>query len=59
MFSLICARINDWVNNRKAGDLRRRLAHYDVTEMRILVVIVHEMYFAYFIWTIAWAIDIE
>ena len=23
MFSLICARIKDWVNNREAGDLRR------------------------------------
>ena len=33
MFSLICARINDWVNNREAGDLRRHLAHYDVTVM--------------------------
>ena len=33
MFSLICARINDWVNNHEAGDLRRRRAHYDVTVM--------------------------
>ena len=33
MFSLICSRINDWVNNREAGDLRRHLAHYDVTVM--------------------------
>ena len=33
MFSLICARIIDWVNNREAGDLRRRRAHYDVTVM--------------------------
>ena len=33
MFSLICAQINDWVNNREAGDLRRRRAHYDVTVM--------------------------
>ena len=33
MFSLIYARINDWVNNRQAGDLRRRLAHYDATVM--------------------------
>ena len=33
MFSLICAWINDWVNNREAGDLRRHLAHYDVTVM--------------------------
>ena len=29
MFSLICA----WINNREAGDLRRRRAHYDVTVM--------------------------
>ena len=33
MFSLIYASINDWVNNRKAGDLRRHRAHYDVTVM--------------------------
>ena len=33
MFTLICAWINDWVNNRKAGDLKRRRAHYDVTVM--------------------------
>ena len=31
MFSLICAWINGWVNNREAGDLRRHQAHYDVT----------------------------
>ena len=34
MFSLICARINDWVNNCEAGHLRRRRAHSDVTVMR-------------------------
>ena len=33
MLSLICARINDWVTTREAGDLRRRWAHYDVTVM--------------------------
>ena len=33
MFSLICAWINDWVNNREAGDLRRHLGHYDVNVM--------------------------
>ena len=33
MFSLICAWINDWVNNREAGDLRRYHAHYDVILM--------------------------
>ena len=35
-FSLICARINGWVNNREAGDLRRHRAHYDVTVMILL-----------------------
>ena len=33
MFSLICAWINGWVNNRGASDLRRHCAHYDVTVM--------------------------
>ena len=32
-FSLICAWINAWVNDRDAGDLRHHLAHYDVTVM--------------------------
>ena len=35
MFSLICARINGWVNNGEAGDLRRYRAHYGVIIMRI------------------------
>ena len=33
MFSLICARINGWVNNGEAGDLRRHRAHCDVIVM--------------------------
>ena len=33
MLYLICDWINGWVNNRKAGDLRRHPAHYDVTVM--------------------------
>ena len=33
MFSLICARINGWVNNREAGDLRRHGPHYGVIVM--------------------------
>ena len=33
MFPLICAWIHGWVNNRKAGDLRRYRTHYDVTVM--------------------------
>ena len=36
MFSLISAWINGWVNNRKAGDLRRHRAYYDVTVMFIV-----------------------
>ena len=35
MFSLICARINGWVNNSEAGDLRRHCAHCDVTVMKV------------------------
>ena len=34
MFSLISAWINDWVNNREAGDFRRHRVHYDVIVMR-------------------------
>ena len=34
MFTLICARINGWVNNRETGDLRRYRGHYDVTVMK-------------------------
>ena len=28
--------MNGWVNNREAGDLRRRRAHYEITVMHIL-----------------------
>ena len=38
MFSFICARINDWVNNREAGDLRRHRGHYDVIVMEPTIV---------------------
>ena len=33
MFSLINVWINDWVNNREAGDFRRYCAHYDIIVM--------------------------
>ena len=33
MFSLICAWMNDWVNNREAVNLRPHRAHHDVTVM--------------------------
>ena len=35
IISLICARINGWVNNDEAGDLRRHCAHNDVTVMQM------------------------
>ena len=34
MFSLICAQINGWINNRDASDLRRHRAHYEVIVMQ-------------------------
>ena len=34
MFSFIYAWINDWVNNREAGDLRRYCGHCDVNVMK-------------------------
>ena len=34
MFSLICAWISGWANNREAGDLRRHRGHYVVIVMK-------------------------
>ena len=39
IFSLICARINGWVNNREDGSLRRHRTHYDVIVMMCLLVV--------------------
>ena len=39
MFSLICVWINDWVNNREAGELTRH--HYDVTVMQLVWDVIH------------------
>ena len=41
MFSLIYARINGWVNNREAGDLRRHQAHCDVIVMGPLLFFIY------------------
>ena len=38
----ICARMNCWVNNREAGDLRLHCAHCDVT---VIVVCKHDVHF--------------
>ena len=38
MFSLIYDWINDWANNREAGDLRRQHGHYDVIVMECFCV---------------------
>ena len=48
MFSLICAWINGWVNNREAGELRRHRDRYDVTVM-FFFINVHIGYCAMFI----------
>ena len=37
IFSLICAWIKSWVNNRGAGDLRRHRAHYDVIVVQCVI----------------------
>ena len=42
LFSLICVWINDWVNNREAGDLRRYRARYDVIAMTNLHTFIHK-----------------
>ena len=39
MFTLSCARINGWVNNREAGDLRRHHGHYDVIVMIVMCIV--------------------
>ena len=39
MFSLICAWINGWANNRDAGDLRRHRAHYGVTVIDVFLLL--------------------
>ena len=49
MFSLICAWINDWVNNRKAGDLRLHCAHYDVIVVSFFAVVFLVAYFIFLI----------
>ena len=38
MFSLICAWINGWVNNRESDNLRRHCAHYDVIVMDLSII---------------------
>ena len=49
----ICAWINDWVNNRNAGDLRRHRAHYDVTVIPLQLTDTISMITAPRIWFIA------
>ena len=44
MFSLICAWINGWVNNREAGDLIRNRTHYDFTVMILHISVRCESY---------------
>ena len=61
MFSLICARINGWVNNGEAGDLRRNHAHYDVTVIgwysSIRIPVVNKMYVTWSIIDYLWFLN--
>ena len=52
MLSLICAWVNDWVNNREAGDYRRKRVHYDVIVMCYDVVsaVVCQSRYDWFLW---------
>ena len=52
-FLLICTWINGWVNNREAGDLRRRRSHYDVTVMLfVLGCIISEPLLRFVMWNL-------
>ena len=42
MFSLICTRINGWVNNGEAGSFRRPRVHYDTVMYVTVWVTTHE-----------------
>ena len=53
MFTLICTRINGWVNNREAGVLRRYRAHYDVI-VRSLPYFVEVLYHSFSPITVGW-----
>ena len=44
MFSLICAWINGWVNNREAGDLRSHRVHCDVSVMCYHIIVMTSGY---------------
>ena len=39
MFSPICVWIYSWISNREAGDLRSYRAHYEVIEMKWLILV--------------------
>ena len=47
MFFFICARINGWVNNCEAGDLRRLRPHYNITVIFVRFV---PVFGAYMLW---------
>ena len=49
MFSLICAWIYDWVNDRETGDLRRHRGHYDVNVMCNLCKLIKYIHMKYFL----------
>ena len=46
LFPLICAWINDWVNNGEAGDLRRHRVHHDVIVMVLKEVWISSLFYS-------------
>ena len=50
MFSLVCAWTNCWANNRDAGDLRRHVAHCDITVMHCFLLIAPSGYGNILLW---------
>ena len=40
VFSLVCVRINGWVNNRETGDLERHRAHYVLGNFKNVYIVI-------------------
>ena len=57
MFSLICAWLNDWVNNREAGDLRHHRAHYDVIVIFSTQLVRCLIHYTYNLYWLTWPPD--
>ena len=54
VFSLICVWINNWANNRDAGDLRRHCARYDVIVILSLIWLTNLFWNNWIDWNCIW-----